>query len=89
MALPLVAALRSDNRRSKQHRITLQQRPAGVDPTFQSGDGAATVEVENTLTADMASEKTIATEIYMFGRLSADGRLRQVDQITRDVSPGR
>jgi hypothetical protein len=47
------------------------------------------VSARYTLTADMATGKTIATEIYMFGRPSADGRLRQVDQITRDVSPGR
>jgi hypothetical protein len=37
----------------------------------------------------MMSGTTIATEIYMFGQLSMDGRLQRVDQITRDVSPGR
>jgi hypothetical protein len=37
----------------------------------------------------MATGNTITTEIYMFGHLAADGRLRRVDQITRDVSPGR
>jgi len=47
------------------------------------------VAARYTLTADMATGHTIATEIYMFGHLAADGRLRQIDQITRDVSPGR
>jgi hypothetical protein len=37
----------------------------------------------------MATGNTIATEIYMFGQLAPDGRLRRVDQITRDVSPTR
>jgi hypothetical protein len=37
----------------------------------------------------MATGTMIATEIYMFGQRSADGRLRRIDQITRDVSPGR
>jgi len=47
------------------------------------------VAARYTLTADMMSGTTIATEIYMFGQLSMDGRLQRVDQITRDVSPGR
>ena len=47
------------------------------------------VAARYTLTADMATGKTIATEIYMFGHLAADGRLRRVQQITRDVSPDR
>ena len=47
------------------------------------------VAARYTLTADMASGNTIATEIYMFGRLSADGRLQRIDQITRDVTPER
>lgn len=50
---------------------------------------AGRVAARYTLTADMATGTTIATEIYMFGQLAADGRLRWVDQITRDVSPGR
>jgi hypothetical protein len=36
-----------------------------------------------------AHGRTITTEISMFGRLSADGRLQHVDQITRDLTPGR
>lgn len=45
------------------------------------------VAARYTLTADMATGKTIATEIYMFGELAADGRLQQVRQLTRVVSP--
>ena len=47
------------------------------------------VAARYTLTADMIKGNTIATEIYMFGQLSTDGRLQRVDQITRDVSPRR
>jgi hypothetical protein len=47
------------------------------------------VAARYTLTADMASGSSIATEIYMFGQRAADGRLRRVDQITRDVSSDR
>jgi len=38
-----------------------------------------------TLTATMRKGQVIATEIYMFGHLAADGRLRHVDQVTRSV----
>jgi hypothetical protein len=38
-----------------------------------------------TLTATMRKGQTIATEIYMFGHLAADGRLRHVNQVTRTV----
>jgi hypothetical protein len=57
-----------------------------VHETVRTADRVA---ARYTLTADMASGNTIATEIYMFGQLAADGRLRRVDQVTRDVSPGR
>jgi len=35
------------------------------------------------LDATMRNGTTIATQIYMFGRLAADGRLAHVDQATR------
>jgi hypothetical protein len=41
-----------------------------------------------TLTATMRKGQVIATEIYMFGQLAADGRLRQVNQVTRSVPAG-
>jgi hypothetical protein len=54
-----------------------------VHETMNSADRVA---ARYTLTADMATGNTIVTQIYMFGRLAPDGRLRRVDQITRDVS---
>jgi hypothetical protein len=57
-----------------------------VHETMSTADRVA---ARYTLTADMVTGTTIVTEIYMFGQLSTDGRLRRVDQITRDVSPGR
>jgi hypothetical protein len=40
-----------------------------------------------TLTAVMRRGQVIATEIYMFGESTADGRLQRVEQLSRDVSP--
>jgi hypothetical protein len=40
-----------------------------------------------TLTAVMRRGQVIATEIHMFGQLGPDGRLRRVEQLSRDVSP--
>ena len=37
------------------------------------------------LTAAMRKGSVIATEIYMFGHLSPDGRLHHVDQVTRSI----
>jgi hypothetical protein len=87
--------MRSDGLQLDRERLLAHVRPARkrakhvrveVHETLSTADR---VSARYTLTADMATGNTIATEIYMFGRLSADGRLRQVDQITRDVSPGR
>lgn len=55
-----------------------------VHETMSTADRVA---ARYTLTADMANGNTIATEIYMFGQLAADGRLQRVDQLTRVVSP--
>jgi SnoaL-like protein len=43
------------------------------------------VAARYTLTATMRKGQVIATEIYMFGHLAPDGRLRHVDQITRSI----
>lgn len=43
------------------------------------------VAARYTLTATMRKGAVIATEIYMFGDLAADGRLRRVCQATRTV----
>jgi hypothetical protein len=44
------------------------------------------VAARYTLTAVMRRGPVIATEIHMFGQLAADGRLRSMNQLTRDVS---
>ena len=75
----LLAHVRPARRRAKGVQVEVHE-------TLSTADRVA---ARYTLTADMATGNTIATEIYMFGQLSADGRLRRVDQITRDVSPGR
>jgi hypothetical protein len=51
-----------------------------VHETVVSGNRVA---ARYTLTAVMARGNVIATEIYMFGTLAGDGRLRRVDQLTR------
>lgn len=75
----LLAHVRPTRKRAKSVRVELHETVSTADR----------VAARYTLTADMTTGNTIATEIYMFGQLSADGRLRRVDQITRDVSPGR
>jgi hypothetical protein len=75
----LLAHVRPARKRAKGVRVEVHE-------TVRAADRVA---ARYTLTADMATGNTIATQIYMFGQLSADGRLRRVDQITRDVSPGR
>ncbi|MBQ1023893.1 nuclear transport factor 2 family protein [Micromonospora sp. C95] len=75
----LLAHVRPARKRAKSVRVEVHE-------TVSSAERVA---ARYTLTADMATGKTIATEIYMFGQLSTDGRLRRVDQVTRDVSPGR
>jgi hypothetical protein len=75
----LLAHVRPARKRAKGVRVEVHETVSTADR----------VAARYTLTADMATGATIATEIYMFGQRSPDGRLRQVDQITRDVSPGR
>lgn len=75
----LLAHVRPARKRATGVRVELHETVSTADQ----------VAARYTLTADMAGGNTIATEIYMFGRLAADGRLQRIDQITRDVSPGK
>lgn len=75
----LLAHVRPARKRAKGVRVEVHETVSMADR----------VAARYTLTADMATGTVIATEIYMFGQCSADGRLRRVDQITRDVSPRR
>jgi hypothetical protein len=81
--------LELDRERLLAHVRPARKRAKGVDVVVHEAITTTDrVAARYTLTADMATGNTIATEIYMFGQLAADGRLRRVDQITRDVSPG-
>jgi hypothetical protein len=73
----LLAHVRPARKRAKGVRVEVHETVSTAER----------VAARYTLTADMATGNTITTEIYMFGQLSTDGRLRRVDQITRDVSP--
>jgi hypothetical protein len=72
----LLAHVRPARKRAKGVRVEVHEIMSAADR----------VAARYTLTADMATGNVIATEIYMFGRLSGDGRLQRIDQITRDVS---
>jgi hypothetical protein len=74
----LLAHVRPARKRATAVRVEVHETVSAADR----------VAARYTLTADMVSGNTIATEIYMFGRLAADGRLRHVDQITRTVPSG-
>jgi hypothetical protein len=53
-----------------------------VQEALVSGDRVA---ARYTLEATMRKGRVVVTEIYMFGQLAPDGRLRRIDQITRTV----
>jgi hypothetical protein len=79
-----------DRERLLAHVRPARKRARGVRVEVHEALSAADrVAARYTLTADMATGNTIATEIYMFGHLAADGRLQRVDQVTRDVTRGR
>src|SRR5689334_9498715 len=72
------------------HVRPARKRARGVHVEVHETVSAADhVAARYTLTADMASGNSIATEIYMFGQLAADGRLQRIDQLTRDVTAAR
>jgi SnoaL-like domain len=87
--------LRNDGFELDRDRLLAHVRPARKRArdvrvvVHETITNAHRVAARYTLTADMASGNTIATEIYMFGQLASDGRLCAIEQITRDVSPGR
>jgi hypothetical protein len=85
--------MRNDGIPLDREKLLAHVRPARTRATsirvevHETVSTADQVAARYTLTADMTKGNTITTEIYMFGRLAADGRLQRVDQITRDVSP--
>lgn len=53
-----------------------------VHEAMVSGDRFA---ARYTLRTRMRKGATFAAEIYMFGRLAADGRIERIDQVTREL----
>jgi hypothetical protein len=49
----------------------------------RSGDRLA---ARFTIHAEMRRGRTVSTEVYLFGEVAPDGRLRRTTQATRDVS---
>lgn len=72
----LLAHVRAGRRNATQINVEVH------DALISDGRVAA----RYTLTAVMRRGQVIATEIHMFGQLTADGRLRTVEQLSRDVS---
>ncbi|MEO3860076.1 nuclear transport factor 2 family protein [Acrocarpospora macrocephala] len=81
----------NDGVRLDRDQLIAHMRPARKNATsvhvdvheaLTTGDRVA---ASYTLTAVLRKGRTVTTEIYMFGHLAGDGRLRRVDQITRNV----
>ncbi|MEV4198341.1 nuclear transport factor 2 family protein [Micromonospora globbae] len=75
-----------DRKRLLDHIRPARKRAAGlrveVEQALVDGDQVA---ARYRLIAELRKGSTITTEIYMFGELSADGRLRRAVQATRTV----
>lgn len=54
-----------------------------VHEAMRSGDQLA---ARFTVHAELRQGRTISTEVYLFGELAPDGRIRRTTQVTRDVS---
>ena len=76
-----------DRKRLLDHIRPARKRVAGVhvevEQTLVDGDWVA---ARYRLIAEMRKGSTITTEIYMFGELASDGRLRRATQVTRTIS---
>ena len=76
-----------DRRRLLDHIRPARKRAAGlrveVEQALVDGDQVA---ARYRLIAQMRKGGTITTEIYMFGELAADGRMRRAIQATRTIA---
>ncbi|MEV0795213.1 nuclear transport factor 2 family protein [Kribbella sp. NPDC050459] len=54
-----------------------------VHEAIRAGDRVA---ARFTIHAELRRGRTIATEVYLFGELAPDGRMRRTTQATRDVT---
>jgi hypothetical protein len=75
-----------DRQRLIDHVRPARKRAVGVrvevEQALVDGDQVA---ARYRLTADLRKGGTITSEIYMFGELAADGRLRRAVQVTRTL----
>ena len=79
--------VRLDRDRLIAHVRPARKRAAGVQvEVHQALVSADRVAAHYTLTATMRKGHVIASEIYMFGRVAPDGRLRRIDQVTRTLA---
>jgi len=83
----------SDGLRLDRDALVAHARPArrnveglAID-VHDAVSGAGRVAARYTLTATMRSGDIVANEVYMFGLVAADGRLRRIDQLTRSLTP--
>ncbi|GAA2889485.1 hypothetical protein GCM10010517_53590 [Streptosporangium fragile] len=78
--------VRLDRKRLLDHIRPARKRAAGlrveVEQALVDGDQVA---ARYRLIAELRKGGTITTEIYMFGELAADGRLRRAIQATRTI----
>ncbi|MEU4834927.1 nuclear transport factor 2 family protein [Streptosporangium sp. NPDC023615] len=78
--------VRLDRQRLLDHMRPARKRVAGVrvevEQALVDGDQVA---ARYRLVAEMRKGGTVVTEIYMFGELAADGRLRRAVQATRPM----
>ncbi|GAA3163429.1 hypothetical protein GCM10010466_63050 [Planomonospora alba] len=75
-------------RRNVDREATTADDRSGVEihEVLVSGDRIA---ARWTLRTRLRRGKTFAAEIYMFGRLAPDGRIRRIDQISRQLEETR
>lgn len=82
--------LRNDGLPMGRDALVAHRRPArrnvvemsvDVHEALAEGDRMA---ARFTIVAAMRQGHTVRTDIHMFGRLAADGRLQEIDQLTRD-----
>ncbi|MBQ1048059.1 nuclear transport factor 2 family protein [Micromonospora sp. C51] len=75
-----------DRKRLLEHIRPARRRAAGLRVEVQQAlvDGDQ-VAARYRLVAELSKGGTITTEIYMFGELAADGRLRRAVQATRTL----
>lgn len=71
-------AVRPVRKRAAEVRVEVEQ-------TLVDGDHVA---ARYRLIAEMRKGHTTTTEVYMFGELASDGRLRRATQVTRTISSG-